>query len=78
MIYGNLFSSDLLLLAPSLFLISTLLVIVVYSVFVSKSFFSKFLVEDVVLKVVFSLFCFILLLLNQVSLDWKAFNFYFS
>lgn len=78
MLYGNLFSSDLLLLLPSLFLIVTLLIIVVYSVFVSKNSFSRFLVEDVVLKVAFSLSLFILLLLNQISLDWKAFNFYFS
>jgi hypothetical protein len=69
MLYGNLFSSDLLLLLPSLFLIVTLLIIVVYSVFVSKNSFSRFLVEDVVLKVAFSLSLFILLLLNQISLD---------
>jgi hypothetical protein len=67
MIFGNLFSSDLLLLTPSFFLIITILLIIVYSVFTSKYLFSRFLVEDVLLKVSFSLFLFLLLLFNQVS-----------
>lgn len=78
MLFGNLFSSDLLLLIPAFFLIISILIIIVYSVFVSKSSFSVFLVEDVILKVSFSLFLFVLTLFNQVSLNWKAFNFYFS
>jgi len=78
MFYGNLFSSDLILLSPGLFLIFTLLIIVLYSVFVSKSLFSQFLVEDITLKVAFCISLFVFLLLNQISLDWKSFNFYFS
>lgn len=78
MFLDSLFSSDLLLLVPSFFLIFSLLLIIVYSVFRSKDSFSNFLVEDVVLKVSFSLFLFIPLLLNQISVNWKAFNFYFS
>ncbi len=78
MFYGNLFSSDLILLSPGLFLIFTLLIIVLYSVFVSKSLFSQFLVEDIILKVAFCISLFVFLLLNQISLDWKSFNFYFS
>lgn len=67
MIFGNLFSADLLLLIPSFFLIITILLIIVYSVFTSKYLFSRFLVEDVLLKVSFSLFLFLLLLFNQIS-----------
>lgn len=67
MILNNLFSSDLLLLIPSFFLLVTILSIVVYSVFLSNRSFSLFLVEDVVLKVSFSLLLFIPLLYNQVS-----------
>jgi len=69
MFYGNLFSSDLILLSPGLFLIFTLLIIVLYSVFVSKSLFSQFLVEDITLKVAFCISLFVFLLLNQISLD---------
>lgn len=69
MLYGNLFSSDLVLLSPGLFLIFTLLIVVTYSVFISKSLFSRFLVEDVTLKVAFCILLFVILLLNQVSLD---------
>mgnify|MGYP001055031812 FL=1 len=72
---GNLFSSDLLLLAPSFFLIFSLVFIIVYAVFSS---YSKGMVGDVIMKVCFSLFLFCFLLLNQVSLEWQSFNFYFS
>lgn len=78
MFYGNIFSSDLLFFLPFLFLIITVLVIVVYSVFLAKLSFSRFLVEDLVLIVSFCLGLLVFLLLNQISFDWKAFNFYFS
>ncbi len=78
MVFGNLFSLDLLLLVPSFFLIFSLVLIIVYAIFSSHFFYSKKLIEDVILKVSFSLFLFIFLLLNQVSLEWKSFNFYFS
>lgn len=78
MITNNIFSIDLLLLIPSFFLISSILLIIVYSVFSFNNNFSKFLVEDLILKVSFSCLLFSFLLLNQVSFNWKAFNFYFS
>ena len=74
---NNIFSSDLLLLAPSFFLIVTLLLIVVYSVFKFNTSFSSVLVEDVLLKIGFSMSLFIFVLFNQVSVEWKSFNFYF-
>lgn len=69
MTFGNLFSLDLLLLVPSFFLIFSLVLIIVYAIFSSHFFYSKKLIEDVILKVSFSLFLFIFLLLNQVSLE---------
>jgi FlaA1/EpsC-like NDP-sugar epimerase len=78
MFIGNVFSSDLLVLLPSFFLIFTLLILTLYPVFSNYSSFSKFLIEDVLFKISFSLLLFIVLLLNQISFEWKAFNFYFS
>ena len=78
MLYGNIFSSDLLFFLPSVFLIITVLFIVVYSVFLAKFSFSRLLIEDLVLLISFCLALFVFLLSNQVSIDWKAFNFYFS
>lgn len=78
MLSNNLFSSDLILVLPGIFLIFTLLIIVVYAVFASNVSFSQFLVENTILKVSFCFFLFIFLLFNQVSYEWKAFNFYFS
>ncbi len=75
---GNLFSSDLILVLPGIFLISTLLIIVVYAVFASNVSFSQLLVENTILKVSFCFFLFVFLLFNQISYEWKAFNFYFS
>lgn len=78
MFTGNVFSSDLIVLLPSFFLIFTLLILILYPVFFNYSSFSRFLIEDVLFKVSFSLLLFAVLLLNQISFEWKAFNFYFS
>lgn len=69
MLFGNLFSSDLLLLSPSFFLIFSLILIILYAVFLSYFSFSRVLIEDIILKASFSLLLFVLLLLNQVSLE---------
>lgn len=69
MLFDNLFSSDLLLLSPSFFLIFSLILIILYAVFLSYFSFSRVLIEDIILKASFSLLLFVLLLLNQVSLE---------
>lgn len=78
MLLVNLFTLDILFLMPGFFFLLILLILVLYSVLVSSISFSRFLVEDIILKVSFSLFLGCLLLLNQVSVQWKSFNFYFS
>lgn len=78
MLLNNIFSLDLLFLIPAFFLILSILFVIVYSVFLANKGFSIFLVEDVILQISFSLSFFVFLITNQISLNWKAFNFYFS
>lgn len=63
----NLFTSDLLLVLPGIFMILNLLVLIIYSVFSSTRSFSRYLVEDVIVSVSFVLLLTIVLFVNQPS-----------
>lgn len=63
----NLFTSDLLLVLPGIFMILNLLVLIIYSVFSSTRSFSQYLVEDVIVSVSFVLLLTIVLFVNQPS-----------
>lgn len=63
----NLFTLDLVLIIPGLFMILNLLVILVYAVFNQAKIFSRYLVEDIIITVSFVLMLTITLFLNQVT-----------
>jgi hypothetical protein len=63
----NLFSIDLVLIIPGLFMILNLLILIVYSVFNSVKTFSRLLVEDVIITVSYILLLTIMLFVNQIT-----------
>jgi NADH-quinone oxidoreductase subunit N len=74
----NLFTLDLVLIIPGLFMILNLLVLILYSVFNSVKVFSRYLVEDVIITVSYILLLTVMLFANQITENWKCFNFYLS
>jgi hypothetical protein len=63
----NLFTLDLVLIIPGLFMILNLLILIVYSVFNSIKIFSRYLVEDVIIAVSYMLILTTMLFINQVT-----------
>jgi hypothetical protein len=74
----NLFTIDLVLIIPGLFMILNLLFLIMYSVFSSVKIFSRYLVEDVIIVTSYMLSLTAVLFMNQITESWKGFNFYFS
>lgn len=74
----NLFSIDLILVIPGLFMVLNLLILILYSVFNSVKVFSRYLIEDVIIIVSYILLLTAMLFANQITENWKCFNFYLS
>lgn len=77
-VFDNLFSVDLILAIPLIFLGFTLILILMYATLLSNNIFSRFLLQDLLVLTSFIFFLTSLLIYNDISYSWKSFNFLLS